>query len=185
MTTSFEHPTLTLPVTDAERAAAGQRLRLAYDSGRLDANDYDRRAGIAALATTRRELNSAFLGLVDVSRPPYRIPTSQGSAAGVVAHVSSLVFFVVGPLFVFAVTSPGSRGRREAAKAFNLSFLTLLGLVATVLVGAGVGHVGPLLLATGAYWFFSTVVSIIQAGQGLDWNHPLKRWLPWEILKEG
>ncbi|HEY8663714.1 MAG TPA: DUF1707 domain-containing protein, partial [Propionibacteriaceae bacterium] len=62
-----EHPSLVLAVTPADRQAAVERLRAAYDEGTLTAGDYDRRAGMAAMAQSRRDLNTAFLGLVDVT----------------------------------------------------------------------------------------------------------------------
>jgi len=64
VTAFHEHPSLVLAVTPADRQAAVERLRAAYDEGALTASDYDRRAGMAAMAShgvtsTRRSSGSS------------------------------------------------------------------------------------------------------------------------------
>ena len=190
MTVLPEHQSLTQLATDEERRRAGDLLRAAYEEGRLAAADFDRRAGIAALAVTRRDLNTAFLGLVEVRQDVVRRYTQPAATSGrglaVAAYVSGLFFFPVGPLVCFAIAGPGTFARREAAKAFNISFLALIGFVLSVLFAAAGGAVGGLtFLLVGACWFLTTLVGAVQAGQGLDWRHPLKRHVPWEVLREG
>ena len=176
-----EHPTLGLHVTEAERQEAGRRLRWAYDSGRLSPQDFDRRSGIVALATTRRDLNTAFLGLVQVAQPRLR-PQSLGGV--LTAHLAAFFCFLLGPLIVFFAAT-GADTRREAAKAFNLSFLvTVAGVVVTLLTIVTGGAAAVLFPVLGGYWSLSVLVMLVQALQGIDWNHPLKRWLPWELLRE-
>ncbi len=183
MTVFPQHPTLTQAVSEAEREQAAHRLRVAYEMGRLDPQDFDRRSGIVALAHTRRDLNSAFLGLVQVERPHQA--RVQAPAGVVAAYLSAVFCFLLGPLVIFFTASPGTATRREAAKAFNLSFLTTVGSVIVFLLAFLTSGVTAILLpALGAYWFLSLTVGMIQALQGLDWNHPLKRWLSWEVLKE-
>ena len=181
-----EHPSLVLAVTPADRQAAVERLRAAYDEGTLTAGDYDRRAGMAAMAQSRRDLNTAFLGLVDVT--PGDVRRSMAPVAGrglaVAAHLSGWVLFLIGPLVCYAVTPAGSYARREAAKAVNLSVLTLFGLAIALVVMMFKEQVGaPLALLIGGCWWLTSLVAAMQAAKGSDWDHPLKRWLPFEVVR--
>jgi hypothetical protein len=181
-----EHPSLVLAVTPADRQAAVERLRAAYDEGTLTAGDYDRRAGMAAMAQSRRDLNTAFLGLVDVT--PGDVRRSMAPVAGrglaVAAHLSGWVLFLIGPLVCYAVAPAGSYARREAAKAVNLSVLTLFGLAIALVVMMFKEQVGtPLALLIGGCWWLTSLVAAMQAAKGNDWDHPLKRWLPFEVVR--
>jgi uncharacterized Tic20 family protein len=183
---SYEHPSLVLAVTPADRQAAVERLRVAYEQGALTASDYDRRAGMAAMAQSRRDLNTAFLGLVDVTPDHLRrnMPPESGRGLAVVAHLSGWVVFLVGPLVCYAVAPSGSYARREAAKAVNLSVLTLIGLAIAMVVMVFNGRVGtPLAFLIGSCWWLTSLVAAIQAAKGNDWDHPLKRWLPLEVVR--
>ncbi len=186
MSAFHEHPSLVLAVTPADRQAAVERLRAAYEEGVLTASDYDRRAGMAAMAASRRDLNTAFLGLVDVTPDDVRRSTSPESGRGlaVVAHLSGWLLFLVGPLVCYAVAPSGSYARREAAKAVNLSVLTLFGLAIAMLIMMINDHVGmPLALLIGGCWWLTTLVAAVQAAKGNDWDHPLRRWLPFEVVR--
>ncbi len=186
MSTSHEHPSLVLAVTPADRQAAVERLRAAYNEGALSAGDYDRRAGMATMAHSRRDLNTAFLGLVDVTPDDVRrsMAPEAGRGLAVAAHLSGWVLFLVGPLVCFAVAPSGSYARREAAKAVNLSVLTLLGLAIALVVIMFNERVGtPLALLIGGCWWLTSLVAAIQAAKGNDWDHPLKRWLPFEVVR--
>ncbi len=183
-----EHPSLVLAVTQQERDAAIARLRSAYEDGAITASDLDLRAGMAAMARSRRDLNTAFLGLMDVSIDDARrhSAVSTGRGLAVAAHLSGWVLFLVGPLACYAAAAPGSYARREAAKAVNLSVLTLCGLavaLVVVLVNESVG--APLAALIGGCWWLTSLVAAVQAAKGNDWEHPLKRWLPFEVLREG
>ncbi len=186
MTAFHEHPSLVLAVTPADRQAAVERLRAAYDEGALTASDYDRRAGMAAMAQSRRDLNTAFLGLVDVTPDDIRrsMAPEAGRGLAVVAHLSGWVLFLVGPLVCYAVAPAGSYARREAAKSVNLSVWTLFGLAIALVVMMFNDHVGtPLALLIGGCWWLTSLVAAIQAAKGNDWDHPLKRWLPFEVVR--
>jgi len=50
-------------VTDAERAAAEERLRKEHVAGRLTFEEYEKRSDVVADARTRNEIESAFFGL--------------------------------------------------------------------------------------------------------------------------
>lgn len=185
MSVFHEHPSLVLAVTPADRQAAVERLRAAYDAGALSASDYDRRAGMAAMAQSRRDLNTAFLGLVDVTPGDVRrsVAPATGRGLAVVAHLSGWLLFLVGPLLCYAVAPTGSYARREAAKAVNLSVQTLFGLAIAFVVALINDHVGiPLGLLIGGCWWLTTLVAALQAAKGNDWDHPLKRWLPLEVV---
>ena len=186
MSAFHEHPSLVLAVTPADRQAAVERLRAAYDEGALTASDYDRRAGMAAMAQSRRDLNTAFLGLVDVTPDDVRrsMTPELGRGLAVAAHLSGWVLFLGGPLVCYAVAPSGSYARREAAKAVNLSVLTLLGLAIAAVVMMFSTRVGaPLALLIGGCWWLTSLVAAIQAAKGNDWDHPLKRWLPLEVVR--
>lgn len=181
-----EHPSLVLAVTDADRQAAVERLRAAYDEGAITASDYDRRAGMAAMAQSRRDLNTAFLGLVDVSADDVRrsMVPETGRGLAVAAHVSGWVLFLVGPLVCYVLAPAGSYARREAAKAVNLSALAFLGLLVAATLALVNDHVGgPLAVLILGCWWLTSLVSAVQAAKGNDWHHPLSRWLPLEVVR--
>lgn len=185
MSAFHEHPSLVLAVTPADRQAAAERLRAAYDQGALTASDYDRRVGMAAMAQSRRDLNTAFLGLINVSAEDVRQSAAPQTGRGlaVAAHLSGWLMFLVGPVICFAIAPVGSYARREAAKAVNLSALTLIGfMIAFAAMFLNI-HVGfPLVLLVGGCWWITTLVAAMQAAKGNDWDHPLKRWLPLEVV---
>ncbi len=180
-----EHPSLVLAVTDADSQAAVERLRAAYDEGAITASDYDRRAGMAAMAQSRRDLNTAFLGLVEVSADEVRrsVAPESGRGLAVAAHVSGWFLFLVGPLVFYVLAPPGSYARREAAKAVNLSALAFFGLVFAAVLAVVNDHVGgPLAVLILGCWWLTSLVSAVQAAKGNDWQHPLSRWLPLEVV---
>jgi hypothetical protein len=182
-----EHPSLVLAVTQQEREAAIARLRNAYEDGAITASDLDLRAGMASMARSRRDLNTAFLGLMDVSIDDARRHpvVAAGRGLAVAAHLSGWVLFLVGPLACYAAAQPGSYARREAAKAVNLSVLTLCGLAVALVVVVVNESVGtPLVALIGGCWWLTSLVAAVQASKGNDWEHPLKRWLPFEALRE-
>ena len=61
-----------LRISDADRSAAAERLRVAVDEGRLDLTEYDTRLRSAYAATTYGELEpvTADLPPVPEARPP-------------------------------------------------------------------------------------------------------------------
>ena len=70
-----------LRVSDNERQAAVDRLRLAHDEGRLDLEEYDRRLAAAYASVTYGDLDRLFLDLPATGTAPV-VPRS---AAGVPA----------------------------------------------------------------------------------------------------
>lgn len=68
-----------LRISDADRAATAERLRIAVDEGRLDLAEYDARLRSAYAATTYRELEPLTADLPAV--PHTGIAPGKGSAA--------------------------------------------------------------------------------------------------------
>ncbi len=196
----YPHPSLQTPVTHEQRERAVAWLQQAYAEDRIGESELDGRLGRVLDATDRRELNEAFYGLVAVPlaaqavglhpayqplvRPELRQQAGRGAAG--FAHLSVFVLWVLGPLLVFGVSSPGSYARREAAKAFNFQLLSFFLFVATgissfVLPGDGLGAVFGLMVLG---WFALTVVGGAKALQGEDWRNPVTRALRLQVLSE-
>jgi hypothetical protein len=70
-----------LRISDADRAAAAERLRIAVDEGRLDLTEYDARLRAAYAATTYGELEPITVDLPAV--PEAKLPAAKASAAAV------------------------------------------------------------------------------------------------------
>jgi hypothetical protein len=67
-----------LRISDADRAATAERLRIALDEGRLDLTEYDERVRSAYAATTYGELEPITADL-----PPVTVPAVKEPAAPV------------------------------------------------------------------------------------------------------
>jgi hypothetical protein len=65
-----------LRISDADRAAAAERLRIAVDEGRLDLTEYDSRLRSAYAATTYGELEPITADLPAVSVPAVKEPAA-------------------------------------------------------------------------------------------------------------
>ncbi len=74
-------------VSDGERQAAVDRLRLAHDEGRLDLDEYDRRLAAAYASKTYGDLDRLFLDLPAAGTVPvvHRPATPAPRAAAAVA----------------------------------------------------------------------------------------------------
>jgi hypothetical protein len=75
-----------LRVSDTERQAAVDRLRLAHDEGRLDLEEYDRRLAAAYASVTYGDLDRLFLdlpaaGAAPVAHRPVGAPAPRKAAA--------------------------------------------------------------------------------------------------------
>lgn len=201
----FEHPSLSLPVSDLERQRAESALMDAYADSRLSEEEFERRIGLAIAATNRRELNEAFFGLVEPPPAPQSLsrtasygsaPVTRhdgdavdgaGRATAAVAHFLPLVSSALGPGLIFAISQPGSFARRESAKAFNFQLIALVSLIVAgmsswILPDALVG-----LLFSVAFlgWLIGTITGGAKAASGEDWTNPIRRAIPWQVLPEG
>ena len=200
MSATFEHPSLRLPVTDEQRDRAEHWLQEAYADGRITSEEFDHRIGQILGATTRKDLNEAFYGLVQVPsssqalglhpayRPMVRPETKQQAGRGVagVAHFSALLTSIFGPLLVFALSPQGSYSRKEAAKAFNFQLVALVSWIGLMVVGSitGLGIFDFLIGLAFLGWVVLTVVSGAKALQGDDWTNPVKKVVKIEALSE-
>lgn len=195
---AFEHPALSLPVTEQDRERSLGYLRRAYGENRLTEYELDQRLEVVLTATTRRELNRAFdglavvpvgngasmAGMLGLRQRPSGSPTVMGRAGASVAHLSGLATLAVGPGIAYAVAAPKSFARKEAAKAFNfqvVSILVAVGLarVADGWIGAAAGGVAWLA------WFVLTLTGAVHAAAGENWRNPVTRAIPLRMLDEG
>lgn len=181
-----EHPSLALRISDLERQRATEALSDAYCQGRIDEVELDRRLTSVMTAQTRRDLNASFYGIPPAVRPVgVRAPGSQGTAGGGLAHLSGLFTWILGPLFVHAVSTPGSPARREAAKAFNFQLVAGIAFFVTVVLGGFLlpEAVTGLLATLGWFsWLVLTIVGGARAFSGQPWNNPVTRVVRWEAL---
>lgn len=200
MSTLYEHPSLQLQVTPEQRDRAERWLQEAYAEGRITEDEFDRRIGQVISSSTRKELNGAFYGLVQVAAPsqamglhpayqPMVRPQARqqaGRGAAGFAHLSVFFMWIFGPGLVFAVSPSGSYARREAAKAFNFQVVSVVALALVAIVSAMtnvdvIGWVFPLMALS---WLVLTIVGGAKALQGENWRNPVKSVLKLEVLPE-
>jgi uncharacterized Tic20 family protein len=200
MNGTYEHPSLKMYVTAEQRDRAESWLKEAYADGRISEVEFDSRIGRVLSAETRRELNDAFYGLVQIPssshalglhpayQPLVRPETIQQAGRGVagLAHFSVFFLWLLGPGLIFSLSTPGSYVRREAAKAFNFQLISFIVLVVTGMV-AGITHLdvfGWLIPFMFLGWFVLTIVGGAKALQGENWRNPVKSVLKLEVLSE-
>ena len=200
MNGTYEHPSLKMYVTPEQRDRAESWLKEAYADGRMSEAEFDTRIGRVLSAETRKDLNEAFYGLVRIPTPSsalgvhpayqplVRPETRQqaGRGAAGFAHFSVFFLWLLGPGLVFALSTPGTYARREAAKAFNFQ---LISFIAFVVVGITAGVTewdvfGFLLPFMGLAWFILTIVGGAKALQGDNWRNPVKSVIKLEVLSE-
>jgi hypothetical protein len=164
MNATYEHPSLSMRVTPEQRDRAESWLKDAYADGRISEGDFDQRIGQVISAVTRKDLNQAFYGLVNIPtsskalglHPAYQplVPAEARQRAGRgvagLAHFSAFFLWLLGPGLVCALATPGTYAWREAAKAF----FQLIAAVAFVVVGmlAGITGAGRLQLVAAVPW---------------------------------
>lgn len=196
--TARQHPTLDLLVTPQQRERGESFLQEAYADGRLTHAEFEVRLDQVLGATTRRELNQAFYGLVAVPptsqalglHPAYRPSLVNQNAGGrtgkamaAVAHFSVFFLWIFGPLAMYMLGTKGSYAKRQAAQAFNFQIYTLVGgllggFISDLLDNGlimGIGVVG---------WFVLTLVGGVKASQGEEWTNPVNKHMPWKPLDE-
>lgn len=194
------HPLLHAQVTPDQRDRAERFLAEAYADGRLNELEFDARMDQVLEATTRRDLNQAFYGLVDVPRtsqalglhPAYQSSLvdqssvgKTGRAAAAMAHFSPFFAWLFGPLFIYLIGRRGSYARREAARAFNFQFISFLAFISGGIVTAITDGATDWLLGLGfVVWLVLTITGGVKAAQGEDWTNPVRKVVRWEILKE-
>ena len=194
---AFEHPSMNLLVTDAQRDRAVDFLQEAYADGRLTAFEFDQRVEQALGARSRRELNSAFEGLVRVTptqqalaaHPAY-LPILNQNADGAsgrlsagLAHLSSIPMPLLGPGIFYAVSAKGSYARSQAAKAFNFQLFALI-VMAALGIFEGITGIGILSGVWTMAWLVLTVIGGVKAFSGEDWRNPVMSKVPLAVLDE-
>ena len=200
MTATYEHPSLKMHVTPQQRDRAEDWLKEAYADGRISEPEFDRRIGQVLSAVSRKDLNDAFYGLVSVPtpsralgvhpayqplvRPEVRQQAGRGVAG--LAHFSVFFFWLFGPGLVFALSTPGTYARREAAKAFNFQLISTIAFFVMAIVGGVVDSnvIDGLLGLLGVGWFVLTIVGGAKALQGENWKNPVKNVVKLEVLSE-
>lgn len=198
------HPSLTEPISPAQRDSATRWLSAAYADGRMNKPEFDLRLEQALAAQTRGEMDVAFAGLtqeklLDLDPPGYRtgrvmpadtrrgvaMTTPTGTAGALLAHLSSFFLWFIGPVLVRAFTAKGSFSHKEAAKAFNWQLASLIGFVVVGVVTGVLGrtgdHIGALV---SLLWFVLTVIGCVKAAQGQEWTNPVMRVLHWHPMDE-
>lgn len=200
MTAAYQHPSLNMTVTPEQRDRAESWLKDAYADGRVSELEFDQRIGQVLSADNRKELNEAFYGLVNVPsastaiglhpayqplvRPETRDQAGRGAAS--VAHFSAIPFSILGPALVYALSSPGTFARREAAKAFNFSLVMFLGFMTSGAI-AGITNIdffGTIAFLIGVAWFVLTIVGGAKAAQGEEFKNPVRRVAKLQVLSE-
>lgn len=193
MNPTAEHPSLRLPVTDADRHAAELRIREAHSQGRLSDSEFDRRLGQIAGASTRRDLNATFLGLIHVPAaaldrygPELREPSGNRPLAAI-AHFTSLISWIIGPGLIFLLAEKGTYAKREAAKAFNFQVIATVGLVVGGILSAAVltDPVDTILFPIlWLGWLLGTIMGGAKAAQGENWQNPARKLVKLDLLPE-
>jgi uncharacterized membrane protein len=200
MTAMYEHPSLKMHVTSDQRDRAEDWLKEAYADGRITESEFDTRIGQVLSAGSRKELNEAFYGLVHVPSPsqavgvhpayqPFIRPEARdqaGRGVAAFAHFSVFFLWLFGPALVYALSSPGTYARREAAKSFNFTLITFLAFVASGIVGGitDINLFGMISALIAVAWVVLTIVGGAKAAHGEDWTNPLKRVTKREVLSE-
>ena len=127
MNAIYEHPSLKMHVTPEQRDRAESWLKEAYADGRISESEFDHRIGQVLSAVTRKDLNEAFYGLVQVPTPSRALgvhPAYQplvrpetGSRPGVesagVAHFSVFFSGSSGPAWCTRCRRPGRTPARK------------------------------------------------------------------------
>lgn len=184
----INHHSLDLRVGDVERSRAEALLQDAYCTGRLDEVELDQRLGMVLAAQTRRDLNAGVAGLpARLTAPqPVVARSPQATALGGVAHLSGLVSWIFGPLFAYAVATPGTPARREAAKAFNFQMVAGLACIVTAIVGGFVlpeAAFGVVMMLGWLGWLILTIMGGARALSGQPFTNPVTRIVRLEALR--
>lgn len=185
-----------LPINDADKTRAKVLVQEAYVAGVLSKDEFDARIDRIAAATGRLDLDAAVRGLRPAPMPAApMLPATyawastsleprRNTGVGAFAHFSVFLGWIFGPLVTYAFAERGSFGRREAAKAFNwqLTSLVIFSLLGFV---SGALHLSDAVMPlVSLVWFVLTIVGGVKAAQGIDWNNPVMRFVPFKVIDE-
>lgn len=185
------YASMPMRVGDAEREQAASVVQEAYCAGRLDEVELDHRLGMVVVAQTRKDLTDALVGIPQnvpiptPARSPGNASGQRTNTLGGIAHLSGLFTWVMGPLLCYAIATPGTVGRKEAAKAFNYQAIAgILTVIAFVLAASGLPSQLAWLLLGGGYVTYAmlTIVSAARAFGNQPFANPVTRIISWEAL---
>lgn len=193
------HPSLGLAITPDQRDRAERFLAEAYADGRLNEFEFDARMDQVLGAQSRRDLNQAFYGLVDVPSTskalglhpayhPHLVNQNADGRAGrglaAFAHFSAYFLGFFGPLLSYLISAPRTFARREAAKAFNFQFISMIAIVVGGILTGALGLDGWGIALVSISWAVLTLIGGIKAAAGEDWTNPVRKVIKWQILSE-
>lgn len=197
MNPAYEHPSLSLLVSDEQRDRAVDWLQRAYADGRLTEIELDQRLDQVFAARTRKDLNLAFYGLVQPSpsqalgvHPAYAplvSPQAQAAAhRGVAAfsHFSAPFTWVFGPLIGYIIAPQGSEAKRHAAEAFDFTLISTGAFIGSAIVASIWEPLGLLVALVMLSWFILTIVGGAKAASGEPWENPLLKLVPFRVLSK-
>ena len=170
---------MTTSISDTIREKAIDIVQRAYAEGRINEPELEHRLGLILEANSPQQLRMA---IADLPAPPRTLaPTQPGAVATGLAssstdtaaliHFTGLFSGPIGPGLAWLATKNGSVVNREAAKALNYQILAAAGFV----VGGMLSFLGlgfPLFLWT-IGWMALTIISVVKANRGEDWENPL------------
>lgn len=197
MNAAYEHPSLSLLVSDEQRDRAVDWLQRAYADGRLTEVDLDQRLDQVFAARTRKDLNLAFYGLVQPSpsqalglHPAYAPLVSKqaqdaaGRGVAAFSYFSALFTWVFGPLIGYVVAPQGSQAKQHAAQAFDFTLLSTGGMFAGGILAAIWDPLGIVAGMVALAWFILTIVGGAKAASGEPWENPLLKLSPFRVLSK-
>lgn len=170
---------MTTSISDTTREKAIDIIQRAYAEGRINEPELEHRLDLILEASSPQQLRMA---IADLPAPPRTLaPTQPGTTtaglassstdAAALIHFTGLFSGPIGPCLAWLATKNGSVVNREAAKALNYQILAAAGFV----VGGMLSFIGlgfPLFLWT-AGWMALTIISVVKANRGEDWENPL------------
>lgn len=197
MNPAYEHPSLSLLVSDEQRDRAVDWLQRAYADGRLTEIELDQRLDQVFAARTRKDLNLAFYGLVQPSpsqalgvHPAYAplvSPQAQavaGRGVGAFSYFSALFTWVFGPLIGYIVAPQGSEAKRHAGQAFDFTLFSTGAMFAGGILAAIWEPLGIVVGMVALAWFVLTIVGGAKAASGEPWDNPLLKLVPFRVLSK-
>ena len=170
---------MTTSISDTIREKAIDIVQRAYAEGRINEPELEHRLGLILEANSPQQLRMA---IADLPTPPRALtPTQPGAVATGLAssstdtaaliHFTGLFSGPIGPGLAWLATKNGSVVNREAAKALNYQILAAAGfVVGGILSFIGLGF---LLFLWTAGWMALTIISVVKANRGEDWENPL------------
>lgn len=196
MNPAYEHPSLSLQVSDEQRERAVDWLQRAYADGRLTETELDQRLDQVFAARTRKDLNLAFYGLVQPSVPsqalgvhpayaPLVSPAAQEGAGrwiGAFSYFSTPFLWIFGPLLGYLIAPQGSDAKARAASAFDFTLVSTGGFIASAMLASFVEPLGFLVGVVMLAWFILTIVGGAKAASGEPWENPVLRMVPFRVL---